>query len=213
MANRVFLIRSDAPDIHARPDEDDDDQNDLFDQEHVVGEAANEIPLLWIPLFRPLDLRTRVVEIAQGETVTVEAPIVETERALDQLSSALPLYRELFPEFTTLTRQADDLRAAIRSFDGRFVTTVWEEFEWLGDAQAFRATVRRQLDLLNTPRSDVEPIRQRLFERFRAPRTQQTLKREMLAAHSNLDARKGGPCLIGGSWLKLWPSDDRSPRT
>ncbi len=211
MANRSYLRRSDFADIY--PSQQHSGYDDIED---TVACGTYRLPLLWIPLFRISNLRTRDVNSEDGDMVSVEAPVAETEQALEQLEVALPLYVSTFPKLHTIESDANTLRETIRAFRGRYLTIEWYDLETMDEPEKFRAIVRQQLKVTGDPTVEVGPLHRRLFEGWRRPRSQAQLRYELLIANSEVLYDLGHrlkPDLIGESWLKEWPSEGRPAAT
>lgn len=82
MANRSFLVASDSADLYPSSRE-----ANFSPAEQTVAAGIYCVPLLWLPLFRLSDLKTQTLE-NNGEPLTVTAPVVAVDTAIQQLQSA-----------------------------------------------------------------------------------------------------------------------------
>jgi len=136
----------------------------------VVAYDVRCVPLLWLALFRPADLRTQTIVIEadpdavyaefdevtgdfveledyeeEDEIVTAVAPLVAKDRALAQLDAALPVLNRLFAPEGPLDDHAAMLRRAVAAAPGRFVTVELDEIEGLWEAGTFQPALRAAL--------------------------------------------------------------------
>lgn len=154
----------------------------------VVAYDVRCVPLLWLALFRPADLRTQTIVIeadpdavyaefdeATGEFVEVEdheeedevveavAPLVGKDRALAQLDAALPVLNRLFEPEGPLDDHAAMLRHAVAAAPGRFITIELDEIEGLWEEGTFQPAVRAALACFDGS-TDAESERANLIE-------------------------------------------------
>ncbi|MDN3241563.1 hypothetical protein [Glycomyces tritici] len=135
----------------------------------VVAYDARCVPLLWLALFRPADIRTQTIVIEadpdayvaewdpktgdfvevpggkEGDVVEAVAPLVAKDRALTQLDAALPALNRLFAAEGPLDDHAAMLRQAVATAPGRFITIELDEIEGLWEEGTFQPAVRRAL--------------------------------------------------------------------
>lgn len=106
------------------------------------------IPLLWLGLFHPTDLRTdRFVD--DGEPVLSRAPVVATRTALARLPTAAARLERLFPDGGALAPHAAALAAAIAAAPGRYLTIELDEVAGLWPSRArFDAALARALQIV-----------------------------------------------------------------
>ncbi|GAA2148387.1 hypothetical protein [Glycomyces algeriensis] len=135
----------------------------------VVAYDVRCVPLLWLALFRPADIRTQTivikadrdayyaewdpatgdfVEVPGGrkdEVVEAVAPLAAKDRALAQLDAALPALNRLFEYEGPLDDHAAMLREAVAAAPGGFVTIELDEIEALWEEGTFQPAIRRAL--------------------------------------------------------------------
>jgi hypothetical protein len=140
----------------------------------VVAYDARCVPLLWLALFRPADLRTQAILIeadpdavyaeldeATGEFVEVPneeedeiveatAPLAAKERALAQLDAALPALNRIFAAEGPLDEHAAMLRQAVAAAPGDFITIELDEIEGLWEPGTFQPALRRALSAMES---------------------------------------------------------------
>jgi hypothetical protein len=136
----------------------------------VVAYDVRCVPLLWLALFRPADLRTQTILIeadpdavyaefdeATGDFVEFEdyeeedeiveavAPLVTKDKALAQLDAALPVLNRLFETEGPLDDHAAMLRQAVAAAPGSFITIELDEIEGLWEEGTFQPALRAAL--------------------------------------------------------------------
>ncbi|MDA1361413.1 hypothetical protein O1R50_17430 [Glycomyces luteolus] len=135
----------------------------------VVACDARCVPLLWLALFRPADLRTQTIVIEadpdavyaefdettgdfvevpgeeEDEVVEAVAPIAPKDRALAQLDAALPALNRLFETEGPLHDHVALLRQAIAAAPGGFITIELDEIEGLWEEGTFQPALRSAL--------------------------------------------------------------------
>ena len=133
MANRSYLCVSDVETLY--PNVGDPDYNC---EVQTVACDVYCVPLLWLALFRPADLRTQVFEV-DGAQVRGTAPIAPKTIALGQLTRAIPTLNRLFAAEGPLDEYAALLRTAVAEAPGQFVTIEMEEIAglWTPNAEDF----------------------------------------------------------------------------
>jgi hypothetical protein len=121
------------------------------------------VPLLWLALFRPADVRSKVFQV-DGQPVTGTAPVVRKTVAFKQLTRALTALNRLFRVEGPLDGYAEMLRAAVADAPGKFVTIELEEIAgiWTPDAKDFYRQLARALGRLELRRA-LMADRQRLL--------------------------------------------------
>jgi hypothetical protein len=152
----------------------------------VVAYDVRCVPLLWLALFRPADLRTQTIVIeadpdavyaefdeATGDFVELEdyeeedeiveavAPLVAKDKALLQLDAALPVLNRLFETEGPLDDHAAMLRQAVTAAPGSFITIELDEIEGLWEEGTFQPALRAALAGFD---GSAEPDRPNLIE-------------------------------------------------
>jgi hypothetical protein len=151
MANRTFLFCVDhAGDAEAPADYDAD--------KATVAERARGVPLLWLALFRPGDLR----RWPNGDDGFAEGAEAEKERALLQLDAALPVLNALFAKQGPLDEYVSVLKQALLDRPGRIVAWDFTERTWLDSGDSFRMKIEYLLAFLDDPKTTV-PVLPRGF--------------------------------------------------
>jgi len=156
MSNLAYLCSSDFDRIYPSFGNPDYDVRD-----HTVACCVDGVPLLWIALFRPSDLREADFEVkgpdARTETLHAWAPFALKEKAIDQLKEAIPVLHCVFQGWGTLDEHAELLEEALRDAEGSFVTVQLDEAEALHEEGEFRRRFEHVLRHLAAPsESDAE---------------------------------------------------------
>ena len=155
MSNRSYLASSDQDTLY--PSSSPQRYNAAL---QTIANDVGAVPLLWIALFRPGDLRSQTFEI-EGQRLTVEAPICERASAIRQLEAALPLLNTLFAAEGPLDGYVELMKQALHDVPYRFVTIEMQEVGWLWNPEAeFYDVFRRALQALAGP---ADPAAKRLF--------------------------------------------------
>jgi len=161
MANRSYLFVSDHDGICPAWVEGVEEPEQL-----VLAEDVYCVPLLWLALFRPADLRTTTFPADEDDDVAefpVTAPLATKERALAQLDAALPTLNRLFAAEGPLDEHAALLRDGIAGMPGGFVTVDLYEIAVLRDEDAYHRTLRAALASFEEP-GDAAADRERLVD-------------------------------------------------
>lgn len=146
MSNRSYLASSDQDTLYPAFA-----QSGYDASLQTIANDVGAVPLLWIALYRPGDLRSQTFEV-QGQQFTVEAPICERTTAIRQLEAVLPALNALFEAEGPLDGYVDFMRQALHAAPYRFVTIEMQEIGWLWNPEAeFYETFRRTLHALAGP--------------------------------------------------------------
>ncbi|MEV6521584.1 hypothetical protein AB0M43_06590 [Longispora sp. NPDC051575] len=121
------------------------------------------VPLLWLALFRPADLRTETFTFEDGEAVQATAPLVPKDRALAQLDAALPALGRLFAAEGPLDAHAALLRQAVEKAPGGYLTVELDEIEAMWEEGTFGPALHAALASLDGE-TDPPADRARLVE-------------------------------------------------
>lgn len=121
----------------------------------VICAGAGHVPLLWLALFRPGDLKRQSVRPIDGgpeDVVDALAPVASVDRALLQLDQAVPAIDALFGEaWGPIGPLAKKLAQAIKSAGQIYVTVELDEVEAGKDTIAYRDAMRRILRYFDAP--------------------------------------------------------------
>jgi len=96
MSNRSYLAASNADTIYPSFA-----QKGYNAPEQLIATDVENLPLLWLALFREADLRRKVFKV-QGQEVPAFAPVCSKEKALQQLEQAVPYLSKIFPKLGSL---------------------------------------------------------------------------------------------------------------
>lgn len=202
MANNSFLCVADVETIYPNigdPNYDSRIQTVAFD--------AYCVPLLWLALFRPIDMRTQTFTVEGGE-VTVTAPITRKHIAFEQLARALPTLNRMFQKWGPLDDYAELLRTAVASASGKFVSIEMEEIAglWTPDPADFYrqfSTALGRLELTRTRVTDRERLMciAKLWEVKRFPPARCFLDKIEVSGEDCVTHCR----LIGASWFRPVP--------
>src|SRR5262245_38670986 len=116
MSNRSYLAVSNADTIYPSFA-----QKGYKAPEQLIATDVENLPLLWLALFREGDLRRKVFKV-QGEEVPAFAPVCPTDKALRQLDQAVSYLSKSFPKLGRLEEYASMFRSAIEPLPYRFVS-------------------------------------------------------------------------------------------
>ncbi len=204
MANRSYLCVSDVETIYPNigdPNYDSRVQTVAFD--------AYCVPLVWLAMFRPADMRTQVFEV-EGQQVTTTAPITRKALAFEQLARALPTLNRMFRAEGPLDGYAELLRTAVADAPGRFVTIEMEEIAglWTPDPADFYrqfSTAIGRLELSRTRAANRERLLciSKLWEVKRFPPARCFLDKLEVSGDDTVTHCR----LIGASWFRPVPWD------
>ncbi len=106
------------------------------------------IPLLWLAMFRPCDLKAAPVGTNDGESGASRAPLAKKPVALSRLKSR-PVLDRLFVQYGPLERHAELLSRAVEETPGRYVTIELDEIAALHDQESYQARLLRALTILS----------------------------------------------------------------
>lgn len=141
MANRAYLSTTNRDTIFpgvADPD---------FDSElQTVAQSGNCVPILWLGLFRPEDMRSQEFEV-QGEVITGVGPVATIASALRRLQECQKWLEEMFGG--GLSEYCDMLSDAVSSTGLKYVTMELEEIACMVDPERFYDDVRGALRALS----------------------------------------------------------------
>jgi len=98
--------------------------------EQLIATDVENLPLLWLALFREADLRRKVFKV-QGQEVPAFAPVCSKEKALQQLEQAVPYLSKIFPKLGSLKEYGAMFRSAIEPLPYKFVSIELEEIAGL----------------------------------------------------------------------------------
>ncbi len=141
MANRAYLCCSTFRRTYPSY------QDPTFKPERdTVAGAVYTVPLLWLALFRPSDLRTDVIRNEEGDDVGAPAPFASKRDALGRLDAAVKRIERAVPRLGSLTERAAQLASALRSSKGTYVTIELAEIAMLEkSADRYYARLRKAL--------------------------------------------------------------------
>jgi hypothetical protein len=130
MANRSYLAATDNDTIYPSAAESDYDPD-----AQTIAQGVYCVPLLWLGLFRPSDMRIQDFNI-NGDTVTGVAPVSDVERAVAQLRQSAAKYDQMFPggHFADYCNLLAD---AVTSIGRKYVTIEMEEIACMADPDQF----------------------------------------------------------------------------
>ena len=130
MANRSYLATTDNDTIYPSAAESNYDPD-----AQTVAQGVYCVPLLWLGLFRPPDMRTQDFNI-DGETVTGVAPVVDVNTAVAQLRQSAATFDQMFPG-GQFTDYCSLLTEGVVSIGRKYVTIEMEEIACLTDPDEF----------------------------------------------------------------------------
>lgn len=183
MSNCSYLCCSDEPHIYPSW------QDEGYDAAaRTVASGSNCIPLLWLGLFRPRDVKEHSIQIRQdtGErqkgltrptelvSILFRAPVVEKAKAPSRLEAALSHFLCAFPDLGPLDGHVALLASCIDSAPGRYITMEIDEIVEPEDDAAW-SSFMRALSFFDTPLSEHtapttrEGLLGRIFGRSRDP--------------------------------------------
>lgn len=152
MSNTCSLCCSDFPKLY--PSERYAGYNPHEDE---IAFEANVVPLLWLALFRPNDLRRQVVP-NDGDPFRVEAPVAEKAKALAQLEGAVPLVNGLLAPHGPIDEHARLLAQALREARGGYVTIETIEIMEIHGEDRYYPMVRRALRFFEKPAPELKKL-------------------------------------------------------
>jgi hypothetical protein len=116
---------------------------------HTLAGARQCVPLLWLALFRPDDLRTDVLLSEDGDDLGDAAPFARTSEALARLDAGVARLEKALPGIGPLAGHAELFREVFRKTRGKYVTIELEEIAWLARSRrGFDSQLRRSLAYL-----------------------------------------------------------------
>lgn len=130
MANRSYLAATDNDTIYPSAAESDYDPD-----AQTIAQGVYCVPLLWLGLFRPSDMRTQEFNI-NGDTVTGIAPVTDVETAVAQLRQSAAKYDQMFPG-AQFADYCNLLAEAVGSIGRKYVTIEMEEIACMADPDQF----------------------------------------------------------------------------
>lgn len=138
MANRAYLCCS--PFERTYPSF----ENDAYlPQKHTLASSIDSVPLLWLGLFRPSDLRVDRL-VAQGQVIEEPAPMAPTTKALEQLEAVVSRLQDTLPDVQwSAWASAVSFRIGQSHMD--WVTIELQEIAYLHKAEEFYAAVAKLL--------------------------------------------------------------------
>ena len=142
MANRSYLVVTDDDTIYPSTAE-----KDYNPDTQIVAQGVYCVPLLWLGLFRPADMRMQHFSV-HGESITGVGPVVPIKTALAQLNRSVAMYDQMFPD-GRFADYCDLLRKAVVSMGRKYVTVELEEIADMGDPVTFYNDIRIALRALN----------------------------------------------------------------
>ncbi|HEY2840032.1 MAG TPA: hypothetical protein VGJ26_12835 [Pirellulales bacterium] len=203
MGNRSYLCTSNVETLY--PGRSDPEFDDKL---QVIAGGSYTVPLLWMALFRPANMRSQRFEI-DGESVLAQGPVVEKSVGLKQLAQAIPVVNRLFSTEGQVDEYAALLRSAIADAKGRYITIELDEIAALSDDddgfyQKFTDAlgsfeIERPIDADRTRFLEITEIEP--HARFPPPRfliTGETATDDQIANHSRL---------LGAKWTMSLPWD------
>ena len=130
MANRSYLAATDNDTIYPSASEPKYEPG-----AQTIAQGVYCVPLLWLGLFRPSDMRTQDFNI-DGDTVTGVAPVADVETAAAQLRQSATTYDQMFPD-GHFADYCDLLAEAVTSIGRKYVTVEMEEIACMDDPDEF----------------------------------------------------------------------------
>lgn len=89
----------------------------------AIGETAYQIPLPWLAMFRPGDIREERIAFGEdGESEVRKAPVTTMSKAAENLISAAGVVRKAFPECPMLANYLEIMVEELALFRYPFVT-------------------------------------------------------------------------------------------
>lgn len=142
MANRSYLVLSDNAGIYPSSIE-----PTFSPQEQTLAQGIYCVPLLWLTLFKPGDVRSQDLTV-DGESFKGTAPIALKSDSLANLQTALPVLARMFPTLGSLEEYASLLRQDIESIHKNYVTIELAEIADMDDPETFYSHLRYALGSL-----------------------------------------------------------------
>lgn len=144
MANRAYLCCTNLD--HTYPSV----RNARYREDvHTLASARDRIPLLWLALFAPGNLRTDELASSDGETARPLAPVAPRREALTRLVGAASRIEKAFPKIGPLDAHVEPFRRMLQSARGKFLTVELDEIRALSSSgRAFDDRLRKALSYL-----------------------------------------------------------------
>lgn len=135
MPNRAYLICSNSNAIHP----------DIGSPEnHFLAEAAYGVPLLWMALFRPNDIKQREVMV-KDRPLSLEAPTTTRMNAISQLADAVPYLNHLFRSEGPIDEHASIFGKFLQAVELDYLTIDFDEVASMGERTDFYKDFRNAL--------------------------------------------------------------------
>lgn len=127
---------------------------------NTIAQAAGTVPLFWMGLFRPGDLKRQAVRPIDGgpeDAAYALAPIASVDRALSQLTQAVPALEALFgPKWGDVAGAARLFSRALLGTGLPYVTVELDEIEAGFDPLVYRERMRRILRWFDAPDRELD---------------------------------------------------------
>lgn len=141
MSSRCYLATSDLDSLYPSFV-----QQDYDPLQQTICTDLEAVPLSWMALFREPNIRREKFEI-EGESIVVEAPIVERLKAIEQLDASLPYFNQQFKREGKLDEYFAQLKQALSDVSSKYVTIelseialMFDDDQWFYDE--FRAALK-----------------------------------------------------------------------
>jgi hypothetical protein len=145
MANSVYL--SCALKEHTYPSF---QESDFDSDEQTLAYCEHLVPLLWLAVFRPEDIRVDELRDEDGKVYREPAPVVARSKVAARLKEAVPRIEAVFPKNGSLKHHSKALADAVKPVDKRFrwLTMELQEVASMIDAKKFYASVEKALQFM-----------------------------------------------------------------
>lgn len=151
MSSRCYLATSNLDTIYPSFVEEKYDA-----AEQTLCTDVDSIPLLWMGLFREENIRRETFEV-EGTSVTVEAPVVEREKGLQQLRSSLYFFNKMFARDGQLDDFVAMLIKAVSGVSSKYITLEMQEIALMfDDDQWFYDEFRKALKSIAKKRTSAD---------------------------------------------------------
>lgn len=139
MANRTYLIYLDSEDL--------DVANEGFEGHgDILAEAPYCLPLFWIALFRPENIRRMdYPDPDTGMILRSERPVVLASVAAQQIVDALPFLNRLFVDEGPVDDYIALLKQVMEEATRPYVTLYLDELAWMYDPDTYFDNFRQAL--------------------------------------------------------------------
>ncbi len=111
--------------------------------------SAGCVPLAWLLLFRSIDLDTQTFTLADGDTLTVTAPVAARSAAIEILAARSGWVSELFAANGGLSHHLGLFRQELEAGTHGYLTIEMEEIEVLHKSGEVQRQLRACLDALD----------------------------------------------------------------